>query len=229
MKKLLSIVLFVVSTSSFAQTAIKLNAHSQYHSTETIWKYNTSEIIVSMEENTFSVLPMPTISFFNSTGNFHELGLSNLKYKVDETQSIMVDNSIRSGEKVHTFEIALRYDYNFELSKNIKALKPYLGVSASLGYSNEINVPKITSAFKSNENKLVSSIGIVPRMVWKLNETIFLDLNIPINVFQVEYKSQRIHNPSLPLEQQRNSIVDVSFLPINYEVRLGIGVLLVSS
>ena len=229
MKTIFRIVLFLVPVSAVAQTAIKLNTQFQYQSVESIWKYNTIGTVVSVEENELSVLPMPTISFFNSKGHFQELGLFQLGYNIDESQSILIDNSIRSREKISTFEIGFRYDYNFALSKNIKAIKPYLGVSTSLDYTNEINEPKVTSAFNSNGNKLISNLGIVPRLIWSLSPIIFLDLNIPINIFQVEYSQYIIHNPSLPLEQQKNRNTQTTFFPINYEVRLGIGVFLFKS
>ena len=229
MKTFLTFILFVFSASGFAQKAIKLNTHFQYQSVEAIWKYNTDGTIVSIEENTLSIMPLPSISFLNSKGNFQELGLSKLGYEIDKNQAILIDNSIRAVEKISTFGIGFRYDYNFALSNNTKAIKPYLGVSTSLGYINEINEPKITSTFKSNENKLISNIGIVPRLIWSLSPIVFLDLNIPINVLQVEYSHYRIHNPSLPLEQQKNSNTEATFFPINYEVRLGLGVFLFSS
>ena len=124
MKILLRFVLIIISTSSFAQTAIKLNAHFQYSSVETSWKYNTDGTVASIEENKFSILPLPTISIFNFEDNFYELGLSKLDFGIRENQTILIDNRIRAGEIIMHFEIGFRYDYNFALSKSNKRIKP---------------------------------------------------------------------------------------------------------
>ncbi len=65
--KIIINLLFLISISSitFGQKAIKLNAHLQYVSSDfAIHKYNTNGTVRSIEESNLSFFPSPTLSFF---------------------------------------------------------------------------------------------------------------------------------------------------------------------
>ncbi len=221
------LLILTISTSSFAQKALKLNAHLQYQAFD--YSNTRNSITILSEESDLSVLPSPTISIYNAQGGFHEIGISRFRFGIDEnktTQSNASNSTITSGIKTTYFAIGIRYDYNIKLAKKESSISPYIGVSTSLGYDLETNEPKISNSFKRNEYNLGTNVGIVPRLIWKLNSLVFIDLNIPINIFRVEYRHQKIHNPNLPLEQQKNGGFETTFLPKNYEVRLGVGVFL---
>ncbi len=149
-----------------------------------------------------------------------------MQFSIDETQTTLIDQSIINGFINKSFAITFRYDYNLKLTQKESVFNLYIGVSTSLGYETEVNEPKITSSFKKSFYAFNSNIGIVPRIIWKLNTTVFLDLNTPINVFQIRYDHIRIQNPSLTMEQQQYGEFSTKLLPINYEVCLGIGVFL---
>lgn len=227
--KIIINLLFLISISSitFGQKAIKLNAHSQYKSYDN--SYARDSIFFEDTESKLSIIPGVTFSKYTAKDNFYEFGLSRLYFNVED--NLKVTNaptyvSIDGGAKTTTFNIGFRYDYNYILSKNGSSFLAYFGLSSSIAYDIETNEPKITSSYKRNWSTIRSNFGIVPRLIWKLNSLVFIDLNIPINIIQVEYTHQRIHNPSLPLEQQKNGELETTLFPKNYEVRLGVGVFL---
>lgn len=231
MKTILSLLLiFLFSTGGFSQKAIKINTHFQYTSYD--YSHTRNESLSKIDtEISVDVLPSLTFNIYTPKGNFHEIGISRLQFGVEDIEYSFIDNdpsdpSFITGAKTNSFKIEFRYDYNIKLSKKNKSITPFLGLTTAIRYEFKNYDPKISTVFSKRTDKIDNSIGIVPRIIWNISKSVFIDLNTPLNIFQVEYKHQRIFNPSLPIEQQKNGGFETTFLPKNYEVRLGVGILL---
>lgn len=212
----------------FAQTALKLNMHSQFEPFENSQFYDDGS---TETDNGFdlSILPSPTISFYKENGNFHEIGLSRIQFSVDEDKTTRFSNGnyvIINGVKETSLNICLRYDYNYAITNNEKAMVGYLGISASPSYNSIIIDPHVNSSYKGKYITAYAAFGFVPRFIWKLNQSIYVDLNIPINLYQITYNRTRIFNSSLSVKDQSWDHFESIFLPKNYEVRLGVGIIL---
>lgn len=229
MKKTLFILLaFIISSKVLGQTALKLNMHLQYQPFENT--HVRDSIYTEIQEGfDLSVLPSPTISFYKENGSFHEIGLSRIQYIVDDDITTLNRpgvTQITNGAKETTFNIGFRYDYNILLSNKEDPFSIYMGASASPSFTSITNEPKVSSSYKRTQIGTSIYVGVVPRVIWKVSSKLFFDLNVPVNLYELSYKWQKIHNPSLPIEQQSNGGFESTFMPKNYEVRLGVGVML---
>lgn len=81
----LVLLIFSFSTSGFAQKALKINAHFQYQAFEN--SYTRDSITYLYEESNLSILPSPTFSIYTEKGSFHEIGLSQLQFGIDDNKS----------------------------------------------------------------------------------------------------------------------------------------------
>lgn len=232
MKKLILLIscLLPLSTFMFAQTAFKLNVHLQYQSYPTTKSYDGINYTYTDENYQVNILPAPTIIMYRQNGNFHEIGISRLQFNIDDNSILRTDLDEHSvytdGAKETTFNLGVRYDYNFCLTNKDKSLIGYLGVSISPIYHSRINDPYVNASFVGKYTSTSVLVGVVPRFIWKLNQSIFIDFNIPINLYDLKYEHYRIFNPSLTIKQQSYGYFDSNFLPKFYEVRLGVGILL---
>lgn len=221
------LVAFTFSIKVWGQTALKLNMHLQYQPFE--YTHVIDSIYTEVKEGfDLSVLPSPTISFYKENGSFHEIGLSRIQYIVDDDITTLNRpgvTQITNGSKETTFNIGFRYDYNILLSNKENPFSVYTGVSASPSFTSITNEPKVRS-YKRTQVGTSVYIGLVPRVIWKINSQLFFDLNIPVNLYELSYKWQKIHNPSLPLKQTSNGAFESTFIPKHYEVRLGVGIML---
>lgn len=230
MKKTIFFIFFALTTLRVSgQIALKLNLHAQYESFEYNNIRDTSLTIVKNGYD-LSILPSPTISFYRDNGNFQEISLSRILYTVDDdktTNSYSNGNTlITDGTRETTFTLGFRYDYNFLLTSKENPLLFYLGLSCGLTYYSQFIQPKVFTSFKRTSIITNVAVGVVPRITWQINSKIYMDLNIPFNVYELLYYWQKIHNPGLPLYQQSNGGFESTFLPKIYEVRFGIGFML---
>lgn len=225
----ITIFIFLTLTTTLrvsGQIALKLNLHSQYESFE---YSNIRDTTLTKVKDGYdlSILPSPTISLYRENGNFQEICLSRILFIVDDNKTAYYysngSSKIIDGSKETTFAIGLRYDYNFLLTNGDNPFSFFIGLSSSPTYYYQLNEPKSPSSFNRSKIKASVYVSIVPRIIWKINPKIFMDLNIPFNVYELSYKWRRINNPSLPLDQQSNGKWYSYFISKTYEIRLGVG------
>ena len=130
-----------------------------------------------------------------------------------------------AGEKNTRVFFALSYEYNIVLRKTTEKTKltPYLGLSINPFFENSITMPSISSQFPERNTYFGALFAIVPRINYTLKGNWYLDLNVPIQLFETHVAVNTRENPILPISQRKTTLVSFEALPRNVMVRIGVG------
>ena len=183
----------------------------------------TSEINKEFQIGYFT----PSIGFDLKNGNYHEFEISRLLVNRTYNESFNIDDGggqsgqMVNGDVTTNFLIAFRYEYNFIFLKNNEKSKliPALGFSIDPYFSRESYKTKVSLSYPSTENVLGATASVIPRIIYNLTEIIFLDLNIPIHIIDVNYNTAT----NLQRSHTRTPTVDFIAFPSKYLIRFGIG------
>ena len=63
---------------------------------------------------------------------------------------------------------------------------------------------------------------IIPRVEYKLSRHFSVDLNVPVNVYNLRYGKMQIQNPSIPVAHQTSDAFYHLFFDHVYTIRLGV-------
>ena len=169
---------------------------------------------------------------FHKNECFTELSLSlmGLRYKEQLNtitiidSAFMITNPIYNSEKVFEMRIGTRFEYAFPISKKSKGnSRIYLGTSIEPFISINRVIPLTTANFPLKSVEFNNIFALVPRFIHNINKNCFIDINIPIPVFAVSMRYGYYGNPVLPIDARNQSEVKATFLPYNYQIRLGLG------
>jgi hypothetical protein len=166
----------------------------------------------------------PVFLLTDKKNNIHEIELN--IFNVDAYQS----SSLLSGTTYYydnkETSAGLRYQFDLNLVKKGKLI-PFIGVSALTLFQSTNVKPLSTTSYPRRTQQLTELLSIIPQIRFSLWPRVFVDLAIPIDLFDVSLVTQRISNPYIPIRQQRNSGIETS-LPIKenniFHLRLGLGV-----
>lgn len=173
----------------------------------------------------------PTIAFQwkTSKNNFHEIELTNLIVSNLDTKTEFINdttssNQIIAGSRLTTMLISIRYEYilNFNKSKDTKFV-PSLGFGFNPYFSKNNNKPFVSNIFPTTEIYTGFRTFINPRLTYYLSSKLFMDLNIPLCLFDTFYFSDMDSNPSIPLAERTVSSFNFNQFPKVLSVRLGVG------
>lgn len=173
----------------------------------------------------------PTVAFqFKSrTGNFHEIEMSDLKLRKNtiieqEINDSANTNFVIGGGQVTESAVVFRYEniliFN---SDREKKLVPALGVGISPYFQGLGVILNVSNRFKTRETYLGANFFVAPRINYFINEKFFLDLNIPVTLFDLHLQSVVEDNPAIPVSQRKTSSLNFSMLPKIFSARVGVG------
>lgn len=174
----------------------------------------------------YSTYLIPTVSFlkFHDNGHFFlfETGKFNVSIRDKETTYMddVGDVRVVGGELIFNFTSSFRVGYNFVVSESEK-LSTYLGFGINPQFSREVVDPEVF-AFKTANTSLDTDLEILGSLFLKLDENIFLNLVLPIKIWNYNLISFRTDNPQLPLEQQRELKNQSTFFPLQIEFKVGL-------
>lgn len=171
-------------------------------------------------------------SKFHKNECFTELSLSlmGLRYKEElNTYTIIDTNSISfpigNSEEVFEMRIGSRFEYAFPILKRPKSNSHfYIGTSLEPFISIYNAVPFTTASYPMKSVEFKNIFAVVPRFIHNINKNCFIDINIPIPIFAVSMRYGYFGNPILPTYARNQSEVKATFLPYNYQIRLGMGI-----
>jgi hypothetical protein len=214
-------------------TLVKLYFNASYSITNTSEIFNSDLQITTSEKNKELQIGYftPSIGFNLPSGNYHEFEMSRLHINKTDNTSFSIDSTgqshkIVSGDITTNLLIAFRYEYNIMLLKKkfLSKLKPALGFSADPYFSMKHYNPKISLSYPSNENLVGATFSVIPRLIYDINEYLFLDLNIPFSFADINFKTIRLDKPDLLPEKRTTSTINLEAFPCKFLIRFGIGI-----
>jgi hypothetical protein len=183
MKKYIVLILaFIVVKTSWSQNthldnkyAVKVYNLTSY---EELIKIKTSKdnpsVSIQNASKEFQIFH-PTIAFqwLNKRKNFHEIELTNIKFRKIESEIDEIDHTAGTNQAIFASDlsaayISLRYEYIFNLNK--KDNKPYmasLGVGLNPYYIQNNYSTSVTTAFPISENHIGLKKFITPNKITK--------------------------------------------------------------
>lgn len=159
----------------------------------------------------------PAVNLTTKRGHFHELELSDFSYKRDKNESL------NGFSKTMNKQLGLRYSFNYSINKKGK-LRTFIGVGINTNlnsYKYEYNYPGIMDIAPQGEYKAFTSnvsLNITPRLVWNVSDKWFLDINIPINVY--DFTNTMMQTYYVNRKMKTNSS---TAFPNKYTVNVGVG------
>lgn len=157
--------------------------------------------------------------------NFHEFELNTLAFDKSEVNSY-TSSGYQVQRVVHTFDIGLRYQFTWSILKEGRWL-PQVGMSMLGMYESIFNHPVLSGIYYDRTwRRIGGTFSLIPQLRFNISDKFFIDLGLPINIFDVGFVYQRIHDPSLKKMQQRNTSIETSFplkAPDVFQLRLGFG------
>ncbi|MFT6137788.1 MAG: hypothetical protein ACJAUJ_000874 [Salibacteraceae bacterium] len=129
-----------------------------------------------------------------------------------------------AGEKNTRIFFALRPEYNIVLRKATEKIKltPYLGLSINPFFKNSITMPSVGSQFPERNTDFGALFTIIPRINYTLKGNWYLDLNVPIQLFETHVAVNTREQPILPISQRKTTLVSFEALSSNVMVRFRI-------
>lgn len=144
--------------------------------------------------------------------------------RYDIMESIVIpqtnEKEIISGGKTTFLESTFQYQLNHYFNRD-KLVVPYFGISSRLFYNYSKRNPATTSLFKKTEQNFGLIFSITPGLLIKVNNKLFVDINIPVGIYEIKLNSIKEDDPQLTLEDQKRSEIMGSFLPKTLNFRLG--------
>lgn len=230
--KAATILMFVIAGPQMHAQSVSLKLYTNFafymnNSDENPW----SSLMVDNKVTELGYFT-PSVCFTLPSGNFHEVELARFLFNrshqewyedpdspEDETDPVFI-------ELTTNVRISLRYEFNWKLLKNKTDAKfiPYLGVSSLPYYKNENYLPGESNEYRIRTNNLGITIALVPRVIFRVNERLFLDLNVPLSLADLSYMHHHYNSPNLPEEDRNSSTVDIAAFPWQFLFRFGLGV-----
>lgn len=176
----------------------------------------------------------PVIAFQvrSKKSNFHEVTLSDLKWKSDLTSTELRNDSLQSAgfinsQNVMESSVSLGYEYTqvFFKKKDFR-LVPSLGFGVN-PYFNRYEISYGTSVFyPSSQTNAGCRITVSPGFSWYFSKRIFADFKAPLCIADASFRKDEQQNPAIPANDRTVSTIDFSGFPKMAAIRLGIGIIL---
>lgn len=161
--------------------------------------------------------------------NFHEFALSRIYYTnrvhyqvVNDTVGRRVADKI--GKK-KDFGIGFRYEYNLMLGKRSdRKSKFYLGFPVECYYVHQNFTPLYASSYNYRLNGFGFAIGLVPRYQYWITKQFYLDVAIPLTIYEGLWSQKKDNNPNVPLAYRTNTDYRNYVGPPFPNFRIGLGI-----
>ena len=229
---------FLITTGWAQNTNLNYQSGLKLYNT-TIFEVQSKSTLVSdtsnvrfQYTNTNSQILHPSFAYQwkSKKNNFHEIELTNFTVnkvgtKTEYVSDTSANGQLISGEETRNTAISLRYEYIVVLnkSKNSKIV-PSIGFGVNPYFrKSSISYESATSFPSSNQSFGVRSF-ITPRITYFLTSKLFLDVNIPICLFDNYILTESIDNPAVPISQRDISTYNFNQFPKFISGRIGIGI-----
>jgi hypothetical protein len=224
MKKILILCLALSGVNLFAQqrTSFKIYQNTDFFQTvlNEWWKNQRNEVdVVNFNRVSIAVAYKFRLS--------HELELFIPEFsKPAEDMSFPFNYEInkdpRWQSKANSY--SFRYEISKVLTKGLKPLQFSVGAGVNPYFVAVENIPTTPiAAYPSSRKWYGSTLNFTPRVTYDLTERLYLDLSVPVKVFDYRFQKEHVENPNIPLRQQVNLTQQVIFFERAYTIRFGVG------
>lgn len=215
MKYLCVLLLFITSLGGIKSYAQESNKERRI----SLKLYNQIMIEGINPTKSISLGVTPAVNLTTKKGHFHELELSDFSYKRDKNESI---NGV--SETVNK-QLGLRYSFNYSINKKGR-LRAFIGAGFNTNlksYKSKNNYLGIEHIKSEDEHKIFTNsldFNVTPRLVWNVSDKWFLDINVPVNVYN--FLNTKESNKEYLFSEQMKTNSSTAF-PNKYTVNVGVG------
>lgn len=152
--------------------------------------------------------PTFAVQLTDKKNNIHEIELTDLNFS--------------SGPMILA---SVRYDYiiNFNKKKDCKFI-PSLGFGINPYYFQLNKNPENETQFSESYKYFGSRVFVTPALTYNLSPKFFLNLNIPVCLFDAYYKSYQSSDPAISIDERtKNNFNFGAASPYYFSARIGIG------
>jgi hypothetical protein len=124
-----------------------------------------------------------------------------------------------------SLRVGTRFEYVLPILKNTKSESGfYVGISSEPNIFIFKTSPLNDKIFNQSYSELNTIFAITPRYIQNISKNCFIDFNIPLPLYSYAIKHEFINDPILPTHARRKTSTIGTFLPHNYQIRLGLGI-----
>jgi hypothetical protein len=214
------------------KSSIKLNNLSIFEDFEMVYK-PASEITATDYYYNFSnsivFNPNISIQLLSNQRNFHEIEFTSFTYEKKGFDKSYIDQENESmflleGHEKRKLFIAFRYEYSYQFFKQTDSkLVPSIGLGIYPYYSQLTTVPFLSNSYPTTEKLFSLGFQVIPRISYFLTQKFFIDVNLPLSVFDYKYLNFHIDDPSIIEYFRTKKAEKTSFFPKTYLFRVGLG------
>jgi len=174
----------------------------------------------------------PTIALQWKTkkNNFKEIEFTKLNVAKLTTITSTLNDSTSIKENVENIDqkstvISIRYEYQINFSKQNDRKMTFL---IGLGFNPYITLDKYRPQLSSFNPSSFTNVGfnffVIPHLSYNLTSRIFVNLNIPINVTNINLEHVYIDNPNRRPISNKVDTYSFKTFSNNYSLRIGVGI-----
>jgi hypothetical protein len=222
------LICLTISAGALAQHEYRVKLYQHTSSLETVYQrpgLNGPEAKTGdrhFTTGTFSV----AFNLISLRGNFHhelEIFMPQINRSA---QDIQFPRSYDLSRSTMTNDVISAYSFRYEINQDItNVTKRFV-----LNLGAAINPYHIEMEFKPRENRVYdrtvrmtgATINIIPRISYQLTDRLSVELNVPVNVYDIYRVKQHVDNPVISKDAQTRSGTERTFFPDLYTVRFGV-------
>lgn len=228
MVRFISILIIVFSVScSFAQEKYinisQISIYDEYNNYIADRNVQSSPKISNVSKNID--MGLFSVGFQRRKNNFiQELSVMPMHFSILSYETVYKDTNycqIIEGGNLLKYRFFMDYKYSYVLRDISKKFLPFIGLGTMFYYQSENYNPKVSIMFPRKINyfelNLFANIGFE----YKLVESLYLTMQIPINICNVNMSIDEVLNPSLTEELRTSTDFENMFLPKRYLLMIG--------
>jgi len=226
MRQYLTIVALLLVAMSFQDQAFAQEEKNTQYRFKVYYNFNyiNLEIGASYQDKS-SHFGAITPSFVISKPRVsHEIEISQFNIKKNYYDEGEISSNLTSPRERKSLQ--LQWNMRYEYAINILKIKRYqLSVAASAEpYLDFFKYTSLTPAdFPSKLTIIGNKFHLIPRATFALNDKLFIDVNIPIEIMNTYKTTSYLENPAWAEENRRISYTRSNFFDSVFRFRVGLG------
>jgi len=220
-------IVFLVS-SSFAQERLlnisQISIYDEYNKYISDRNIQISSKVSNISSNID--MGLFSIGLQRIKNNFiREISIMPLHFSTSNYETVYKDTSysqIIAGGQQLKYRFFTDYKYSYILRDKSKKNLPFVGIGSMFYYQFESYNPRISNMFPRKINyfelNMFANIGFMQ----KITKDIYLIMQIPVILYNVNMSIDNISNPTLPEALRTSTTFDNSFLPKRYLLMIGL-------
>jgi hypothetical protein len=118
------------------------------------------------------------------------------------------------------------YSLRYELSKTFTEKSRRLGLNLGIGvnpyYVFLEYIPNVETTYYLSTKLYGLVLNVIPRIKYRISNRVYIDLNMPVRIYDYRTEKIRIKNPAIPISQQTFKRSENIFFESVYTIRLGV-------